>query len=623
MKTRPLRAAAALSAALTTALTPIAASAQTTPSATQYEYRKPAKTLVVNGGASPVQPGGEASGGAQGSPVLGVSSQAVDFGNVATNTTEKRQVVVSNDGDGLLTFTAAPTVTGATEFAAGLTTCGSALAAGTDCLLEPTFSPTTTGTFNGVMTFTTTLAGSPHDITLVGTAFNPVSLASATPPTGRVGQPYTYDFKTLLAVSNEASPDKSLAKWSGTGTLPTGLALDSATGVLSGTPSAANAGASYTVTGTYKNNQGQQVYTIRVGEYALEVVQIAAGGLHTCAVTPSGGVKCWGANNDGQLGDSGSLLKRTPVDVVGLTSGVASITSGNSHTCAVTTAGGLKCWGLNSSGQLGDNSITTRRIPVDVQGLSAGVAKASAGASHTCAVTFSGAAKCWGNGGYGRLGDGSGATRRIPGDVAGMASGVADISAGANHTCATTTSGAAHCWGQGGYRQLGLGTTDNQLTPQLVVGLSSGVLGVYAGTYHSCALTTAGAVMCWGDNTIHGILGDGTTTASATPVAVSGLSSGVSRLVVGGYHNCVVTTGGAAQCWGLNSGQLGDGTLISRKVPTQVHGMLSGVAQLSAGGQHTCAVLETGTAKCWGNNGSGQVGDDTTMNRSTPVNVLP
>ncbi len=620
MKTRSLRAAVALSAALTAALTPIAASAQTT----QYEYRKVAKTLVVNGETSPIQPGGEASGGTQGSPIMGVSSLSVDFGNVATNTTETRQVVVSNDGTGTLSFTAAPTVTGAAEFAASLTTCGSTLAAGADCLAEATFSPTTTGTFNGVLTFTAAAAGSPKEVTLVGTAFNPVSLASATLPKARVGQAYSYDFKPLLAVANETSPTKTEATWSGSGTLPDGLALDNATGILFGTPSAANAGSSYTVTGTYKNNQGQQVYTIRVGEYALEVVQIAAGGLHTCAVTASGGVKCWGADNDGQLGDGGALQQLSPIDVVGLTAGVASIASGNSHTCALTSSGGVKCWGRNSSGQLGDNSTTTRRTPVVVQGLSSGVAKVSAGASHTCAVTTSGGAKCWGNGSYGQLGHGSAISRTTPVDVSGMTSGVADISAGANHTCATTTAGSAHCWGQGGYRQLGLGTTDNQLTPQPVVGLSSGVLGVYAGTYHSCALTTAGAALCWGDNTIHGILGDGTTTASATPVAVSGLSAGVSQLVVGGFHNCVVTTGGAAQCWGLNnSGQLGDGTFTSRKVPTQVQGLLSGVAQLSAGEQHTCAVLDTGTAKCWGNNGSGRVGDGSTTNRSTPVNVLP
>lgn len=236
---------------------------------------------------------------------------------MATHTTETRQVLVSSPGTGPLTFTAAPAVTGATEFAAGLTTCGASLAAGADCLVEATVSPTATGTFNGVLKLTSALASSPHEVSLVGTAFNPVSLVSTAPPKGMVGGPYSYDFKQLLGVSNEASPDKGQATtWEGSGTLPAGLSFNTSTGVLAGTPSAVNAGAAYTVTGTYKNNQGQQVYTLKVGELMLEVAQIAAGGSHTCAVTTSGGAKCWGNNGDGQLGDGTKTQRTAPVSVL-------------------------------------------------------------------------------------------------------------------------------------------------------------------------------------------------------------------------------------------------------------------------------------------------------------------
>lgn len=117
-----------------------------------------------------------------------------------------------------------------------------------------------------------------------------------------LGKPYSYDFKQLLSVSNETSPDKSQATWEGRGTLPAGLSFNTGTGVLSGTPSAVNAGAPYTVTSTYKNNQGQQVYTIKVGDAVLEVVQIAVGATHTCVITPAEGVKCWGDGADGKLG---------------------------------------------------------------------------------------------------------------------------------------------------------------------------------------------------------------------------------------------------------------------------------------------------------------------------------
>ena len=187
MKSHPFRAAVALTAALTTAATPLLAAAQTS-----YEYRALKTGLVVTD-ASPAKAGPQ------------LSTTAIHFGEVATNTTEKRQVLVSNPGTGTLSVTAEPVVTGDAAFAAGATTCGATLAAGADCLAEATFSPTATGTFNGVLTLTTALAGSPHEVSLVGTAFNPVSLASARLPDGKVGVAYSYDFKQLLSVSNEAS----------------------------------------------------------------------------------------------------------------------------------------------------------------------------------------------------------------------------------------------------------------------------------------------------------------------------------------------------------------------------------------------------------------------------------
>ncbi len=558
---------------------------------------------------------GQAPGsGENGSPPLGLrlSANAINFGDVATNTTETRQVLVSNPGTGSLSFTAAPAVTGDAAFAAGLTTCGSSLAVGADCLTDATFSPTNVGTYNGVLKFSSVLASSPHEVALVGTAFNPVSLAGATLPDGMVGKAFSFDFKTLLNVSNEANPDKNQANWSGTGTLPAGVTLNTNTGVLSGIPSAVTPQSSYTVIGTYKNNQGQQVYTIRVGEAVLEVTQISAGSAHTCAVTPSGGAKCWGYNSYGQLGDGTTVNKTTPVDVLGLTAGVASIDAGGSHTCALTTAGGAKCWGSNGNGQLGDNSTTQRKTPIDVLGLTAGVASIDAGSSHTCALTTAGGAKCWGYNGQGQLGDGSAIQRTSPGNVSGLTSGVTILAVGYAHACVVTTVGAVKCWG-----------SNYSLSPGSVAGLASGVASLAAGDGHTCAVTAAGGAKCWGANA-YGQLGDNSTTNRWSPGDVAGLTSGVSRLTAGTRHTCALMVAGDVKCWGSNAdGQLGDNSTITRYGPVPVTGLASGVRTISAGNAHTCAVTTSGGMKCWGNNAFGLLGDGTTAQRTAPVNVLP
>jgi alpha-tubulin suppressor-like RCC1 family protein len=294
---------------------------------------------------------------------------------------------------------------------------------------------------------------------------------------------------------------------------------------------------------------------------SADTATAVTGGLpHTCALTTAGGVKCWGSNNQGQLGDGTTTQRLEPVDVSGLTSGVAAVAAGAYHTCAVTTTGGLKCWGYNNHGQAGDGTTDQRLTPVDVVGLTSGVAAVSAGYYHTCALTTTGGVKCWGYNQYGQVGDGTTDQRLTPVDVSGLTSGVAAVAAGQEHTCALTTTGGLKCWGLNGYGRLGDGTGDYRTTPVDVVGLTSGVAAVAPGNDHTCALTTTGGVKCWGDNE-HGQLGDGTTTRRLTPVDVLGLASGVAAVAAGTEHTCAVMTTGGLKCWGANySGQLGNGT---------------------------------------------------------------
>jgi hypothetical protein len=220
----------------------------------------------------------------------------------------------------------------------------------------------------------------------------------------------------------------------------------------------------------------------------------------------NGGVKCWGGA-DGLV----------PVDVLGLTSGVAAIVAGGNHTCALTTGGGVKCWG---SGELGDGTTTTSLVPVDVSGLASGVSAIATGADHTCAVTHGGGVKCWGTNLYGQLGNGitTEIAAGVPVEVSGLASNVIAIAAGNDHACALTSRGGVKCWGNNGFGQVGIGTTAEFAVPIPVdaSGLVGGVIEIAAAGWHTCARTRSSGVKCWGADYL-GQLGIGAPSASAAP----------------------------------------------------------------------------------------------------------
>ena len=353
------------------------------------------------------------------------------------------------------------------------------------------------------------------------------------------------------------------------------------------------------------------------------VRDIVIGDDHTCALLENGGVKCWGRNSYGQLGDGTTTNRNAPVQVVGLTSGVRDIVVGDDHTCALFENWGVKCWGRNNVGQLGEGTSTNRNAPVNASGLTSGVRDIVVGDDHTCALFENGGVKCWGQNNRGQLGDGTNTNGSAPVQVIDLTSGVRDIALGEDHTCALLKSGGVKCWGRNSGNQLGDGTRTDRNAPVQVTGLTSGVRDIELGVWHTCALLENGGVECWGSNDSFGRLGDGTTTYRRTPVQVIGLTSGVHNIVTEKTHTCVLLESGGVKCWGRNNlGQLGDGTTTYRRTPVQVIGLTSGVRDIELGVWHTCALLENGGVKCWGWNSDGQLGDGTTItHRDIPVTV--
>jgi alpha-tubulin suppressor-like RCC1 family protein len=302
---------------------------------------------------------------------------------------------------------------------------------------------------------------------------------------------------------------------------------------------------------------------------------------------------------------------------------MGAISAGQSHTCSLATTGTAYCWGNGGSGALGAGSGSTNgsSSPVAVAGTHAFTA-ISAGNLHSCALAAAGSAYCWGLNAYGGLGDGSTTNSTVPVPLSGGLA-LSSVSAGGDyHSCGVTTAGAAFCWGNNASGQLGTGASSGPQTVPVAVagGLVFKAISTRANT--TCGLTATGAAYCWGYNG-YGQLGDGSRDNSSAPVAVTG---GLSFLTisVGYYHVCGQTSGGI-YCWGRDeSGELGDGSTTDRSGPVLVSGSTA-FTTVSAGADdgngYSCGLTSGGAAYCWGYNATGLLGNGSTTNSSVPMPV--
>jgi alpha-tubulin suppressor-like RCC1 family protein len=307
---------------------------------------------------------------------------------------------------------------------------------------------------------------------------------------------------------------------------------------------------------------------VQVAGLTSGFVAVAAGTSHTCALRGDGVVLCWGKNQAGQLGDGTTIDRAVPVAVF---TNATSIDARGGVTCATNATGDAYCWGDNTNGQLGDGTTTERHSPVMVA-TSIKFSEITVGNDHVCGLSLSQAAYCWGDNSKGQLGDNGTADSTSPVAPKSLGANLASLTTGRSHTCAATASGDTQCWGNNGYGQVGDGTTASRIAPTAVSGPLANTTLLSAGEYHTCAVTTTGTAWCWGRND-SGQLGIGTTTGKSAPAKLGTLSD-VVAISAGDTHTCALKNTGAAACWGANTfGQLGDGSTVGTPSPTVVHGL--------------------------------------------------
>ncbi|MEE8477878.1 MAG: Ig-like domain-containing protein, partial [Gemmatimonadales bacterium] len=369
--------------------------------------------------------------------------------------------------------------------------------------------------------------------------------------------------------------------------------------------------------------------TVEITVTRVTFVDVRANGSFTCGNTTEALVFCWGENFQGELGDPVHPGGYGPRMVVGPTR-VRSVTTGALHACSLEENGTAMCWGSGSSGQLGADGFLGSHRPSRVAS-DLPFRDVDAGNAHTCGITTGGVAFCWGSSAFGQLGAesvsscsfGKGPSlpcSRIPIAVSGLGA-LQVISAGGAHTCGLDLQGAATCWGANAAGQLGLGTASDSVGSPTNVDTQLRFETISSGGSHTCAVTGAGEIHCWGNNQV-GQLGDGSRQIRTLPVAVASTER-FATISAGLDHTCALTETGLAYCWGWNaSGQLGDGSgdQSPKLAPTLV-AVVPALQSISAGATHSCGLGVDGVAYCWGDNLGGQLGAEAGEPSWLPIRV--
>jgi len=333
-------------------------------------------------------------------------------------------------------------------------------------------------------------------------------------------------------------------------------------------------------------------------------------------------IYAWGDNSVGRLGDNSTIARSSPIKVASAFADWCQASAGDGHSLGIRTNGTVWAWGFNEQGQLGNNSTISSRSPVSVVGGFTDWCQVSVGNAHSLGVRCNGTAWAWGGNANGRLGDNSIISRSSPVSVVGGFTDWCQVSAGCNHSLGVRSNGTAWAWGFNEQGQLGNNSTISSRSPVSVVGGFTDWCQLSAGNLHSLGVRTNGTVWAWGSNS-RGQLGDNSTISSSSPVSVVGGFTDWCQVSGGRDRSLGVRTNGTAWAWGYNNqGRLGDNSTIDRSSPVSVVGGFTDWRQLSASERHSLGVRTNGTAWAWGFNFSGSLGDNNNINRSSPVLVV-
>lgn len=324
---------------------------------------------------------------------------------------------------------------------------------------------------------------------------------------------------------------------------------------------------------------------------------IASSRYHNCAITSSG-TKCWGDNSSGQLGNGTTIYTESMVKVIGLPSTPSEITLGDDHSCALIN-NEVYCWGSNTVGQLGQSTRIPSQITtaVKVQNLPEKVQSISAGQGFTCALLLDGNVKCWGGMLFGgTLGNGVSEISSVPILVSHINNRATIIAAGLRSACALLITNEIFCWGDNYYGQLGTGDYNDASLPTAVVpNFTKKIVDISNDLEYGCA-AESDSIKCWGQN-YRGQLGMISENTVAPTIPVVGVNSSVTSIISGSQHSCAVLER-SIYCWGNNNNGT-NGTsngapgTLSVFDPYQIKGM-------TAGDNYSCVLDRSENVFCWG-----------------------